>query len=260
MATTVVGLLGVVSVALLVVFSSGQIGYFWNPMGMGIVLGGTVAATLIAFRGSQLGAMITAFGALFQRERAIDEDIARIIDIARVYHGSDIQAAEKAIAKLDNPFLRLGLQFAVDGTPTDDIMHILSWRIQKLSEREAAEAKLFRMLAAFAPAFGMLGTLVGLIGMLGGLGSGDLELIGRDMSVALITTVYGLMLANMVFKPIAIRMEQRTARRVQMMNVLLEGVILLRLGRGPTVIGDQMRTLIETYRDEIHEHGTRAVA
>lgn len=112
---------------------------------------------------------------------------------------------------------------------------------------------MFRMLASFSPAFGMLGTLVGLIGMLGSLGSGDLNMIGRNMSIALITTVYGLMLANMAFKPIAIKLEQRTAQRVAMMNVLLEGVILMRMGRGPATIADQMQTLVKTYRDEIQE-------
>jgi len=254
MASTIFGLLGVSSLALFVfVFSADEAGYFWNPIGLVVVLGGTIAATLLAFPSAQLRSMFGAFAAIFRDERPINADIRRIVEIARLYSGKDIQASQEAINKLSNPFLRLGLQFAIDGTPVDDIMHVMNWRIQRLIERETSDAKLFRMLAAFAPAFGMLGTLVGLIGMLGNLGSGDLGAIGHHMSVALITTVYGLMLANMVFKPIAIKLEQRTAQRVALMNVLLEGVILLRMGRGPATIDDAMHNLVRTFRDEIHD-------
>jgi chemotaxis protein MotA len=254
MASTIFGLVGVVSLAFFVfMFSSDKAEYFWNPIGLVVVLGGTVAATLLAFPSAQLWSIFGAVGAIFRDERPINPDIKHIVEIARVYSGKDIQATQEAITKLTNPFLRLGLQFAVDGTPVDDIMHVMNWRIQRLIERESSDAKLFRMLAAFAPAFGMLGTLVGLIGMLGNLGSGDLGAIGHHMSIALITTVYGLMLANMVFKPIAIKLEQRTALRVAMMNVLLEGVILVRMGRGPATIADSMHTMVRTFRDEIHD-------
>ena len=253
MASTIFGLLGVSSLAFFVfVFSTDKAGYFWNPIGLVVVLGGTIAATLLAFPSAQLWSMFGAFAAIFRDERPINPDIRRIVEIARLYSSKDIQASQEAINKLKNPFLRLGLQFAIDGTPVDDIMHVMNWRIQRLIERETSDAKLFRMLAAFAPAFGMLGTLIGLIGMLSNLG-GELEAIGHHMSIALITTVYGLMLANMVFKPIAIKLEQRTAQRVAMMNVLLEGVILMRMGRGPATIADAMHTLVQTFRDEIHE-------
>ena len=254
MVSTIFGLLGVIGLSVFVfVYATDKTEYFWNPIGLVIVLGGTFAATLIAFRSNQIAAIFGAIGAIFRDERSINADIRHLVDVAKIYGGKDVQAAEKAISRLKNPFLRLGLQFAIDGTPVDDIMHVMNWRIQKLIARESSEAKLFRMLAAFAPAFGMLGTLIGLIGMLGSLGSGDLEAIGRNMSIALITTVYGLMLANMVFKPIAIKLEQRTEQRVALMNVLLEGVILLRMGRGPATISDQMKTLVRNYRDEIAE-------
>ncbi|UUX51925.1 MotA/TolQ/ExbB proton channel family protein [Nisaea acidiphila] len=254
MSSTIIGLIGIAALTWFVAFTAGEsIGNFWNPAGITIVLGGTVAATFIAFRSNQLAAITGAIGAIFRDERSINADIKHLVQIARLYRGGDIPQTQEAINKLTNPFLRLGLQFAIDGTPIDDLMHVMNWRIQKLIERETAEAKLFRMLASFSPAFGMLGTLVGLIGMLANLGSGDLNLIGQNMSIALITTVYGLMLANMVFKPVAIKLEQRTAQRVAMMNVLLEGVILLRMGRGPGTIADQMQTLVRNYRDEIQD-------
>jgi len=254
MISTVVGLIGIFALAFYIFgYTVEDAKYFWNPTGVVIVLGGTFASTFISFRAAQLSSFFGAFAAIFRDERSIRIDIRRLVEVARLNAAKDIQATEEMVKKVRNPFLRLGLQFALDGTPVDDIIHVMNWRIQKLIERESSEARMFRTLASFSPAFGMLGTLVGLIGMLGSLGSGDLGMIGKNMSIALITTVYGLMLANMVFKPIAIKLEQRTAQRVALMNVLLEGVILMRLGRGPATIADQMETLVATYRDEIHE-------
>lgn len=252
MVSTILGLAGIIALAYFVFTQTvDDTSYFWNPKGLAIVLGGTFAATFISFRSSQLVAFFGAFVAIFRDEQSINVDIRRLIDVSRLFVAKDLQATQEAVKKVPNPFLRLGLQFAMDGTPIDDLMHVMNWRIQKLMERESSEARMFRMLASFSPAFGMLGTLVGLIGMLGTLGSGDLAVIGQNMAIALITTVYGLMLANMVFKPIAIKLEQRTEQRVAMMNVLLEGVILLRMGRGPATIADQMENLVKTYRDEI---------
>jgi len=254
MVSTFMGLIGIAALAYFIFGHTVEDAtYFWNPTGLVIVLGGTFAATFISFRSAQLYAFFGAFIAIFRDERSIHVDIRRLVDVARIYASKDIKATQDAVKTVRNPFLKLGLQFALDGTPVDDIMHVMNWRIQKMIERENSEARMFRMLASFAPAFGMLGTLVGLIGMLGSLGSGDLAMIGQNMSIALITTVYGLMLANMVFKPIAIKLEQRTAQRVAMMNVLLEGVILMRMGRGPATIADQMQNLVTTYRDEIQE-------
>lgn len=254
MLSTLLGLAGIAGLAYFIFTQTvEEASYFWNPVGLAIVLGGTFAATFISFRAAQLTAFFAAFIAIFRDERSIHVDIRRLIEVARLYAAKDIKATQEAVKKVPNPFLRLGLQFALDGTPVDDIMHVMNWRIQKLMERESSEARMFRMLASFSPAFGMLGTLVGLIGMLGKLGSGDLEVIGQNMSIALITTVYGLMLANMVFKPIAIKLEQRTEQRVALMNVLLEGVVLMRMGRGPATIADQMQNLVKTYRDEIRE-------
>ena len=112
--------------------------------------------------------------------------------------------------------------------------------------------RLFRTLAGLAPAFGLLATLIGLIGMMTQLGTATIAQVGEHMSVALVATLYGVVLANLVFKPIAIKLEQRTARRAAMLNVLLEGVLLLRLGRSPTVIADALAEFIRDSRDELH--------
>lgn len=250
--TSVFGLAGVCGLLWLIVQAAGDTaGQYWNPIGLLIVLGGTLAATLIAFRGRHLWTMVSSLGALFEREPTIRHEIEVIVKVATLVGRSNVRAAEAEVQKVERPFLKLGLQLALDGVPVEDLMHVLNWRIQKQVERENAQAKLFRTLANFSPALGMLGTLVGLVNMLNVLGSGDLEIIGRGLAIALITTVYGVVLANLAFRPIAIRLEQRTIHRVALMNVLLDGIILLRLGRSPSTIRDTIDTLVADRVDEM---------
>lgn len=250
--TAVLGIAGVAGLLWLIAEAAGDTAdRYWDPLGLLIVLGGTLAATLIAFRGRHVWSMLSSLGALFEREPTIRDEIETIVRVATLVGRSNVRLAEAEIAKVERPFLRLGLQLAFDGVPVEEIMHVLNWRIQKQVERETAQARLFRTLANFAPALGMLGTLVGLVNMLTVLGSGDLDRIGRGLSVALITTVYGVVLANLVFRPVAIRLEQRTVHRVALMNVLLDGIILMRLGRSPSTIRDTIDTMVVDGVDEM---------
>ena len=105
-------------------------------------------------------------------------------------------------------------------------MRVLAFRSNRARELRRIEAHLFHSMANYAPAFGMLGTLLGLLGMLSGLGSGDLSQIGAQMALALVTTFYGILLANLVFRPCAVQLERRTEHQVYVMKVLAEAVIL----------------------------------
>lgn len=138
--------------------------------------------------------------------------------------------------------------------PLEDMMMVMNWRIEKDSEREMVHARLFRTLAACSPAFGLLGTIVGMVGMLRSLGTGDIAQIGVGMGVAMLATFYGLVLSNMIFKPIAIKLEQMTRRRVVAQNILLEGIALTHLGRSPAMIAGTMAALQDQEAEEtIHD-------
>ena len=119
------------------------------------------------------------------------------------------------------------MQLIIDNTPEDQIIELLQWRVARLRAREQAEAQMFRVMATFAPAFGMLGTLVGLINLMAILGDGSMQTIGQQLAIGLMTTFYGILLANLVCKPIAVKLERRTARRVESMNMVLQGIAMM---------------------------------
>ncbi|MCP4040557.1 MAG: chemotaxis protein MotA, partial [Gammaproteobacteria bacterium] len=141
----------------------------------------------------------------------------------------------------------------LDRVPVNEISDLLQWRMLKVKQKENADAQIFHSMAAFAPAFGMVGTLLGLINMLNVMTSQGFDQVASSMGIALITTFYGIVLANLIFKPIAIKLEQRTEKRLMLMNMVLEGIILLGQRRTPAFIRETLKSFITHYEDEIME-------
>jgi chemotaxis protein MotA len=252
MNTTVLGLFAVLLLMFfMVIGSGGHADNFIDPIGLAIIIGGLVAAALVSFRKSQLRAMGMALPMMFREDDSIEAEIAQLVKFAGDYTRKDLRAAEQTIAQTTSPFLKLGFQLVVDNTPLDDLMRILEWRIKQVREGENSTARCYRAMAAYAPSFGMLGTLAGLIGMLSELKSADITLIGGGLAIALATTVYGLLFAYVIFRPISLKLEQRTYRRVFVLHVLMDGLVLVRVGRGPAMVEDNMRHLLMENRDEV---------
>ena len=240
--STLLGLLSGVSIlgATAYIAHQGLIDLF-NLPGLMLVLGGTLAATLVSRPLHDVVRAIKSLPKLMHDERIqIDAEISHLLDIAYWYRAGKIEAAEEALARVENPLLRIGAQLVIDQEPIDDIVKVLQWRIAGLRDREQSEAHILRIMGTFAPAFGMLGTLFGLVQMLNGLGQASLSQVGVTMSFALITTLYGLVLANVIFKPLAMKMERRIQHRILSMNFILEGVVLLHQRRHPIVIKETL--------------------
>ena len=225
-----------------------------NLPGLAIVLVGTLAATFIAYPLREVLRVFRVFGIVLRHEKSsLQEDMEELTVIARLWFQGKLQAVEQKLATSTNPFLRTGVQLVIDLAPLDDIVSMLQWRISRMRARERAEAQIFRSMASFAPAFGMIGTLVGLINMMLILDQSEISQIGHYMGVALITTFYGILLANLVFKPIALKLERRTEQRLVVMNMILEGVVLISQKRNPAFVRETLRSFMAQYRDDIRD-------
>jgi len=240
--STLFGLLGGVSILAATAYIAQQdIMGLLNLPGLLMVLGGTFTATLAS---RPLRGMVSVFKSLpkLMRDERIDinAEIPHLLDIAHWYRAGNLNAAEQAIERVRDPLLRTGARLVIDQEPIHDIVKVLQWRIAGVRDQEQGEAHILRIMATFAPAFGMLGTLFGLMQMLHGLGQDNLSQIGAAMSFALTTTLYGLVLANVIFKPLAMKMERRIQRRIMGMNFILEGVVLLHQRRHPMIIKESL--------------------
>lgn len=253
--STLIGILAsIVLLGVVLFFSAENPSQFIDLPGLGIVLIGTLAATFISYPLKEVMRIFGLISTVMRNERMYaQKDIEELISISKIWMSGDIQKVEKALEKVSNPFLKTGVQLIIDMTPEQDIIDLLQWRISKLRAKEHAEAQLFRTMAGYAPAFGMIGTLIGLVNLMFMLGDGDMTAIGQQMSLALMTTFYGILLANLVFKPIAVKLERRTEERVALMNMVMQGLSMMSQKRRPAFMRETLKTFMADYEDELND-------
>ncbi|MBO9331419.1 chemotaxis protein MotA [Achromobacter pulmonis] len=252
---------GLFTLVIVVALAATDPSLYINLPGLAIVLGGTCAALFIAYPLSEVVRIFRLVRTVFRNDQHDQQrDIDELVTMAQLWMNTDVRKVEEALKKVSNPFLRTGVQLIIDNTPEDQIIELLQWRVARLRAREQAEAQMFRVMATFAPAFGMLGTLVGLINLMSVLGDGSIQTIGQQLAIGLMTTFYGILLANLVCKPIALKLERRTARRVESMNMVLQGIAMMCEKRGPAVVRETLNSFVMHIEDEIHDGGLQEPA
>jgi chemotaxis protein MotA len=258
--STLIGfVLGLITVVLVLVFSAINSWAYLNLPGLIIVIGGTLAALFISYPMRELLRIPHLLGAIFRSDKLdTQRDIDELSGLAQLWMNEDVHKAEEALKKVTNPFLRTGVQLILNHTPEEQIIELLQWRIARLRAREHAESQMFRTMASFAPAFGMLGTLIGLVSLMTVLGTGGMDLIGHHLSIALMATFYGLLLSNLICKPIAVKLERRTEQRVVLLNMIMQGVSMMCERRGPALVRETLNSFMLHVEDEIYDGGPPA--
>lgn len=246
---TLIGLISGFSILAWSIFSAtGDAAIFWDPAGMAIVLGGVIASTFICYPMNAVFGVFGTFGKALRRD-----DLQATIYISELQHlAQQIMAGgtvklEKELTETRNYFLKDALRMLVDRYPPDRLRAIMEASIINARERELAEAAILRTMAKFSPAFGMVGTLIGLIVMFKNMGS-DLSAIGPAMAVAMMTTFYGLLFAYLIFLPIAIKIERRIDERALLMQIIMEGVILVSKKTPPQLLVDELKAYLPPTR------------
>ena len=251
-------ILSILLVLFIVFYAANDPATFLNIPGLVIVFAGTLAAVFLSYplrdikQGIRSVKLIIYYESLNPQKEANE-----IIAVARMWFQRDSIAIENVIDSINNPYLKTGFQLIVDKTPIDDILALLKWRIARLRAKEKAESNIFYSLASYAPAFGMLGTLVGLINMLEIIEMRDISSITANMAIALITTFYGLLLANLIFNPIAVKLERRTEQRIMIMSMVMEGITLIADRRTPSFVRETLNSFIANYDNELEALDTK---
>lgn len=239
-------LLGIgVGVALLfwAILLGGSLGAFWDLPSVMITLGGTMAATLIAYPMHQvMGVMRVVKKAFVKTGAESSEIINTLVRFAEKARREGLLALEEEAANLHEPFLQKGIQLVVDGSDADLVRSILQTELSFLEERHKSGASMFETMGALSPAFGMIGTLIGLIQMLGNLDRP--EMIGPGMAVALITTFYGALLAYLLFIPIAGKLKVRSSGEILIKEVMIEGILSIQAGDNPRIVEEKLKAFL----------------
>ena len=234
---------------------------FLNLPSAVLVVGGTLAATLITYSFTDLGRALVRFGALLRREVVVDSrDGQRFVKVASLWKGSKLPAVEKELESVKSPFVKTGLRLLVDGMPGEAICTVLEWRMKQQEAQERKEAAVFRTMAAYAPAFGMAGTIIGLVNMLRLMGAGATpQQIGSNLAFALITTLYGLVLANAFLKPIAAKIEMKTYDHLRVMSTVAEAFRAIGQGHGASHVRELLLAIGEHHENEMNSADSLAL-
>ncbi len=230
---TLIGSLGALGIIVLAIVLGGSASSFIDAPSVLIVVGGTLFANLIKFPLSQtLGAFRVAGKAFRDKSQSPSELIALGVELATVARKDGVLGLESI--EIQNEFLRRGVQMVVDGQKPELISHVLSREIALTIERNEQGVAIFRGIGDTAPAMGMIGTLVGLVQMMSNMS--DPKAIGPAMAIALLTTLYGAVIANAVAVPIAEKLASRNAEERRNRSLILETVEAIQTGMNPRVV------------------------
>lgn len=240
---TLAGIMLGIAFILIGISINGTLGTYYDIASVMIVLGGTLASTLISFPLPKFLETVKSIKHIFLgREMNPGQAIDTIIELANTARKEGLLALEEAAYQLDDQFLQKGILLIVDGTDPELVRNILDTELSFLEERHSMGQSLFETMGTFSPAFGMIGTLIGLINMLKNLD--DPSAIGPGMAVALITTFYGAVLAYMFFLPMARKLKVRSREEIHIKEVLVEGMLSIQAGENPRIIEEKLKAFL----------------
>jgi len=250
---TIIGILLGVSLVVGAIASKTSIGTFVDPASIAIVLGGTSAAALIAFPlGQVVKIMKVVKKAFFTRPVNPVDHVTEIVRLAEVARRDGILSLESHLTDgTHDEFLVRGLRMAIDGQDPAVIEAALDQEIETLVERHAKGKALFDNIGKYAPAFGMIGTLIGLVIMLQNMD--DAAALGPAMAVALITTFYGALIANLFAMPIADKLGVRSGQELAIKLLIVRGIMSIQAGDNPRIVQQKLLAFLDNRQRTIVE-------
>ena len=238
---TVAGVVLGFSLVLLGILNQGDLNAFWNPAGLMITIGGSVGALMVNFRIDEMKTVwLVTKKVLIRQQDSIIDLHARFVHLAQKARREGLLVLEDELDDIDDNFLRNGLQMVIDGFEPDNIRNILNAELSSLEARHELGQSLYKTWGALAPSFGMIGTLIGLVMMLASLD--DPSAIGPGMAVALLTTFYGVLLANLIFIPMAGKLSIYSDEEIRMKEIIVEALLALQSGINPRLLQEHIKS------------------
>lgn len=245
---TLIGLVAAIGIILASIITGGDISMFINVPSVLVVVGGTVGAVMMKFTLAQFfGAFKVAMRAFIFKLDKPEELIAMTVDMANEARKGGLLALEGK--ETENEFMAKGIQMMVDGHEPDVVRQTLASDLNAALERHDVGKSIFKSIGDAAPAMGMIGTLIGLVQMLSNMS--DPASIGPAMAVALLTTLYGAVIANVFALPIADKLGLRANEERMVQSMIIDGLQGIQEGRNPRVIEEILKTYLPSSKREL---------
>ena len=240
---TVFGLIGTWALILWAMMAGGGLIIFVDVPSIVLVVGGSATVVILCFPMPYVKNLVkTLKKGFFHKAESTNKLITDMVSYAEIARRDGILSLENVTKDLDDQFIVNGIQMAVDGTDPELIEQIMDTDLENLIERHSTSKAILDALGKYAPAFGMIGTLVGLVIMLQNMD--DPSKIGPGMAVALLTTMYGAIIANAFAMPLADRLARRSSEEVLLKTIIIKGVMSIQSGDNPRIVEQKLRTFL----------------
>jgi len=254
---TIFGLLGTWVLIIWAMAAGGQMIIFVDVPSLIMVGGGSFTVIFLCFPPGYVKQILkVAKKGFFHESRSVDKLIQDMVSYAEIARRDGILSLESKTKDITDPFIVSGIQMAVDGTDPELIEQIMNNELDNLVERHSVGRGMLDALGKYAPAFGMIGTLVGLVIMLQNMD--DPSMIGPGMAVALLTTMYGAVIANAFALPLSDRLNRRSAEEVMLKTIIIKGVMAIQSGDNPRIVEQKLRTFLPPSERRVEEEEAAA--
>ena len=253
--STLIGLGAGFGLIVVAIASENGLMAFISVSSMIIVLGGVLSATLINFHHQDIVKAIRLVQrALSRKDINLKEQVEVLIMFARRARRNGLLILDGDLQYVDDPYMRTAMEMAVDGVNGGDLKDILEHEIESVKREANIATRIFRAMGGYAPAFGMIGTVIGLVLMLRTLSQN--ANMGASLAVALITTFYGSILANLVFIPLAGMLKESTEREITKRRLIMTGILSMTGGESPRLLEKKLLSYLSSEEKEqfLNEH------
>ncbi len=241
--SSLIGLISCVACVLISIFLAGDISAFYDGASVFIVIGGTFTALIASYPMPLIKDTLKSIKFAFKADKSDPADsIKQIIDLANIARRDGLLALEDMLQEIPDQFLKKGIMLVVDGSNSELVRGVLETEMFYIQDRHAKINQVLNAGMGYSPSFGMAGTLIGLIVMLGDLS--DSDALGPAMAVALITTFYGVLLANLFFGPVSRKLKMVSSQEQLRNEMIIEGILSIQDGEPPRMIRDKLESFI----------------
>ena len=235
--------LTLLGILLAMLIDGNSIGPLIGPSAFVLVFSASLGAGVMAYRASELKTFPKAARKAIRSDVPdVQDTITALAKLAEVARREGMLALERQMDQINERFLELGVQLLVDGADENVVKETLEIELEATDDRHRRAIDFYKTLAGYAPTFGMVGTVIGLVNMLGNLE--DPEQLGMGLALALLTTLYGVLIGNLLFNPIAARLERLNQVEMEALEVAVDGVLSIRAGASPRGVIERLESYL----------------
>ena len=224
-------------------WGGGEVGLFLDPSSVFIVICGSIAAVFASYTTADFFKLPSIMGNAFKKS-SYDSvgGINTIVSLANIARKEGMLALEERVGELNDDFLKKGIMLVVDGTDPELVKNIMEAELGSIETRHQKGIGMVELIGTVAPAFGMMGTIIGLIIMMTKMD--DPAALGAGMAMALVTTFYGSLVANIIALPIATKLKRFSGNEIMYKEILLEGLLSIQAGENPRIIEEKLYSFL----------------